>query len=244
MRRHDDAWRVVAGLAAAGGCALLVQRAATSVGRLVATAGAVPPAVALTDLVGAAVVGLGAGVAAWYAVSGLVVAACGVARWAGRPWLRAERASLRWGAPVLRRLVGTAAGVALGAGIVAGPAGAVSVRPPDDLGWSPTTTQTTGGTATGTAAEPPGSPPAAATPSPGTAERPSEDSTEDSTHLVRPGDSLWRVAAARLAARGDPATDAATAAEWPRWYAANRGVIGPDPDLLRPGQVLTPPVEP
>jgi hypothetical protein len=28
---------------------------------------------------------------------------------------------------------------------------------------------------------------------------------------------------------------------WPRWYAANRDAIGPDPDLLRPGTVLHPP---
>ena len=31
------------------------------------------------------------------------------------------------------------------------------------------------------------------------------------------------------------------AREWPRWYAANRSVIGHDPDRLLPGQLLLPP---
>jgi nucleoid-associated protein YgaU len=52
---------------------------------------------------------------------------------------------------------------------------------------------------------------------------------------VRAGDSLWALAAAEL---GPNATDPAVAARWPHWYAANLGVIGPDPDLIHPGQVL------
>jgi hypothetical protein len=57
---------------------------------------------------------------------------------------------------------------------------------------------------------------------------------------VHPGDSLWLIAARRL---GPDATDADIAATWPRWYAANHGVIGADPDLIIPGQVLTAPDE-
>lgn len=53
--------------------------------------------------------------------------------------------------------------------------------------------------------------------------------------VVSPGDSLWRIAQRHL---GDDPSDAAVVAEWPRWYDANRAVIGPDPDLLRVGQVL------
>lgn len=53
--------------------------------------------------------------------------------------------------------------------------------------------------------------------------------------VVRPGDSLWRIAERHLHEHAD---DAAVAAEWPRWYEANRAAIGPDPDLLRVGQVL------
>jgi hypothetical protein len=56
--------------------------------------------------------------------------------------------------------------------------------------------------------------------------------------VVRPGDSLWGIATAQLAPSGTPAQ---TAAAWPRWYAANRTVIGADPGLIKPGQRLAPP---
>lgn len=58
------------------------------------------------------------------------------------------------------------------------------------------------------------------------------------TVVVRPGDCLWRIAARALPA-GHTAADVARS--WPRWYAANRAVIGPDPDLIRPGQRLQAP---
>jgi nucleoid-associated protein YgaU len=56
--------------------------------------------------------------------------------------------------------------------------------------------------------------------------------------VVRPGDSLWSIAATEL---GPNATAEAIAERWPAWYAANRQLIGPDPDLLLPGQVLRTP---
>jgi hypothetical protein len=56
--------------------------------------------------------------------------------------------------------------------------------------------------------------------------------------VVRRGDCLWDLAAARL---GPAATAAEISAEWRRWYQTNRAVIGPDPDRLRPGQRLRPP---
>jgi resuscitation-promoting factor RpfA len=52
---------------------------------------------------------------------------------------------------------------------------------------------------------------------------------------VRPGDSLWSLAAGRL---GATPSAAHIQAEWPRWYAVNRRVIGSDPNLLRPGTTL------
>ena len=58
------------------------------------------------------------------------------------------------------------------------------------------------------------------------------------TVTVRRGDTLWDLAARHL---GAGATDGEIAAEWPRWYAANREVVGADPDLLLPGQQLAPP---
>jgi nucleoid-associated protein YgaU len=53
--------------------------------------------------------------------------------------------------------------------------------------------------------------------------------------VVRPGDSLWRIAQARLPSDAD---DAQVAAAVATLYAANRPVIGPDPDRLEPGQHL------
>lgn len=71
----------------------------------------------------------------------------------------------------------------------------------------------------------------------------SQASPQSSTDLtdpviVRRGDTLWDIAAARL---GPDPTNAEIAAAWPRWYAQNRQTIGVDPDLIFPGQPLTPP---
>ena len=52
---------------------------------------------------------------------------------------------------------------------------------------------------------------------------------------VRPGDSLWSLSAARL---GPFASDVDIALDWPRLYQANRDIIGANPHLLRPGQIL------
>jgi outer membrane biosynthesis protein TonB len=65
--------------------------------------------------------------------------------------------------------------------------------------------------------------------------------TTATTVSVRAGDTLWEIAAAHLPAGSG---DAAVAAAWPRWYEANRDVIGPDPDVIHPGQVLTAPGAP
>jgi nucleoid-associated protein YgaU len=59
--------------------------------------------------------------------------------------------------------------------------------------------------------------------------------------VVQPGDSLWSLAAHAL---GPNAGNAQIAARWPDWYAANRDVIGPDPNLILPGQVLRTPAAP
>jgi nucleoid-associated protein YgaU len=56
--------------------------------------------------------------------------------------------------------------------------------------------------------------------------------------VVRRGDSLWSIAAHHL---GPGANDAQISAEWPQWWAANRHVVGDNPDLIRPGQRLKPP---
>lgn len=53
--------------------------------------------------------------------------------------------------------------------------------------------------------------------------------------VVQPGDSLWAIARALLPA---DASDPAVAAAVADLYAVNRRLIGPDPDLLQPGQRL------
>ncbi|MGH3465301.1 MAG: LysM peptidoglycan-binding domain-containing protein, partial [Kribbellaceae bacterium] len=58
--------------------------------------------------------------------------------------------------------------------------------------------------------------------------------------VVRTGDSLWAIAATEL---GPEAGDAAIAARWPQWFAANAGLVGPDPDLIKPGQILHAPTQ-
>jgi hypothetical protein len=67
--------------------------------------------------------------------------------------------------------------------------------------------------------------------------RRSPDRVPDSV-LVRAGDTLWGITQRWLGPRSGPAE---IARQWPRWYAANRAVIGPNPDLILPGERLVPP---
>ena len=83
---------------------------------------------------------------------------------------------------------------------------------------------------------PPPSAPAPASPAPRQWTHPAARSA--AVIVVRRGDSLWSIAARRLGAH---ASAAAIATSWPRWYATNRQVIGPNPNLLFIGERLTPP---
>ena len=56
--------------------------------------------------------------------------------------------------------------------------------------------------------------------------------------VVRRGDTLWDIAARHLPAGASPGQ---VAVEWPRWYAANRAVVGADPHHIEPGMRLVPP---
>ncbi|TNB71632.1 LysM peptidoglycan-binding domain-containing protein [Arthrobacter sp. BB-1] len=55
---------------------------------------------------------------------------------------------------------------------------------------------------------------------------------------VQAGDTLWDIAARAL---GHGASDVDIALQWPRWYQANAALIGQNPDVLLPGQILQPP---
>ena len=62
------------------------------------------------------------------------------------------------------------------------------------------------------------------------------------SHVVVRGECLWHIASDRLLAEhGRTPTDGEVAAATQAWWQANAEVIGPDPDLLLPGQVLSPP---
>jgi LysM domain len=56
--------------------------------------------------------------------------------------------------------------------------------------------------------------------------------------VVRPGDSLWLIAARHLP---DQADVRQIALHTQAWYATNRATIGSDPDLIYPGTRLVPP---
>ena len=56
----------------------------------------------------------------------------------------------------------------------------------------------------------------------------STDQQVDRTYTVRPGDSLSKIAKALM---GD-------AKKWRALYEANKDVVGSNPDLIQPGQVL------
>jgi nucleoid-associated protein YgaU len=64
-------------------------------------------------------------------------------------------------------------------------------------------------------------------------------------HVVVRGDCLWHIATEQLLDQLDrPPDDHEVASAVRAWWRANADVIGPDPDLLLPGQVLLPPERP
>ncbi len=172
------------------------------------------------------------------------------------------RAAARLSSTVTPRLVRRAVGVALGLGVgVALGAGPSPAAPAREVSAAVQESAREAGLAVGDRGSP--AAPGTALPDPGwspppdpgwtpdppvvrpqpdvatvsaAARRPAPDAPAEV--VVRRGDSLWSVAARHL---GEEATDAEVAAEWPRWYTANRTVIGPDPDLILPGQVLRAP---
>lgn len=85
-----------------------------------------------------------------------------------------------------------------------------------DAGWTPRAPQTA----------PPGG---------GAAQRPT---TDRPTVTVRAGDCLWDIAAREL---GPDATPREIDRRWRDWHRENAAAIGPDPDVIVPGTVLTAP---
>lgn len=134
------------------------------------------------------------------------------------------------GGPV-RRLVLAACGVALVGAGVASPATAGSVQPGHgDRATGSAHRHLLAGLPLPDRASVPEAPEVAAA----AASRPVP--SRHPTVVVLPGDSLWSIAAATLPEDADPAQ---VDRRWRRIYAANRGAIGPDPDLVAPGVSLT-----
>jgi hypothetical protein len=196
----------------------------------------------------------------WFALAWLcaAMALVGATALPGRAGALADTVSGVLVPAAARRLLAAALGVTLVTGVGAGTAAAspgTPAPPPApiaslNLDWP--TTPAEGSATAPRAAAPPGSAgsdgPRAATPRaappgstatrstpPFAAPRRSEPSDEV---VVQRGDSLWSIAARHL---GSDATDEEIAGEWPRWWAANRHVVGDDPDLIKPGQRLLPP---
>jgi len=58
------------------------------------------------------------------------------------------------------------------------------------------------------------------------------------THTVEPGDSLWKIASEFLSGEGGSPTGRDISDLWRSIYDLNRDLIGDDPNLILPGQVL------
>jgi hypothetical protein len=79
-------------------------------------------------------------------------------------------------------------------------------------------------------------------PVPGTARHDVPPPVPHGAHVVVAGDCLWSIAEARLLRdHGREPSDGEVARAVQGWWAANHAVIGPDPDLLLPAQILRSP---
>ena len=185
----------------------------------------------------------------------LVVTSCAVLAWLGCVWIAsvvvlvavtaapgvAGRIATRWCtalAPAIARhmvrsalgLAALAAPIAATAPVAATPAATTSTTS------AASTEQPSPSTLPDVGRPPVGSPDDAAQ-----APDPPDDVTAGDaavTITVEPGDSLWAIADHHI---GPRATDRQVAAEWPRWFAANRDEIGPDPNHIVPGTMLRAP---
>ncbi len=83
-----------------------------------------------------------------------------------------------------------------------------------------------------------GTPPAKL-PLPSTQQNSTQQDSTQQTIVVQAGDCLWSIVEAKNVAASDQTIAKSVAA----WHRANRSVIGPNPDLLQPGQRLTEPGE-
>jgi nucleoid-associated protein YgaU len=183
-----------------------------------------------------ALLGLAAAGGAWLVLSWLAATfTIAVLAAATRAGAELRRAADRVTPATARRV----AAAVLGVGLAASPLGLAG--PATAEGGAPATRQTAGPLPGWTADRPAPPSRSAAEPRNGpVGGSPASAATALRVVVVRPGDTLWDIAARHL---GAGAAAAAVVAEWPRWYAANREVVGADPHLIRPGLGLRPPAQ-
>ena len=175
----------------------------------------------------------------------LVLAACGVTLSSGlTAGVLAGPALADPAPPVSRHAVERLSGLPLPARVLSAPAEARHGAPPAPAAaarWRESSRPRQSG-APSLPAIPPSAPQAPRDTAGPAAARASAPARGTSYAVVRPGDSLWAIAARDLPDHASPAT---VAAHWQEIYQANRAVIGADPDLIVPGQRLVlPPVGP
>lgn len=206
------------------------------------------------DIVELAAVAAGTTVAGWVGLHAFLALACVVAgRWGPR-WAAGERAVALHAPAFVRRLARAAAGAGVGLALTVPTAMAADLASGTDpsadggtavvLGWQPTERLAADRTDTRTADR-----------SASSSQRPRPErlslvnrgqrtaAGREPLVVVEPGDTLWAIAADRLAAEqaGTPLADAEIAAAVTRWHHANRQALGANPDLIRPGMVLRQP---
>ncbi|MCW2670124.1 MAG: hypothetical protein JWO27_2021 [Frankiales bacterium] len=191
----------------------------------------------------------------WLALVALLTWSCALP---GAPGRDAARLLRRVAPAPVRGLVRVAVGASLAASVLTGPAALAEDRSPTVAGSASDALDWPGlapiPSPAGTAA--PAVPaPVAAVPTPSAAAvvaapAPARVQVRVDAHprrsvvpapsevVVHTGDSLWAIAQREL---GTAATQRQVARAWPRWWSANREVIGDDPDVIHPGDRLTAP---
>jgi hypothetical protein len=176
----------------------------------------------------------------------VVLAGCAVL--AGLAWSWGVLGLLLTAATALPGVLGAAAGLLQRALVPAGLRRAAAVALGVGLGlagpWPAIAAAPTAPAAVPAAASPvpdwPAEPPAGNDPVPDRPGRPTPGA-----HVVVRGDCLWDIAESRLTGEsGRPPTAREVVAAVQAWWQANSEVIGSDPDLILPGQVLHPPNAP
>lgn len=204
--------------------------------------------------------------AGWISVGAAVGLLYTLSRQIGRDWRLGRAFITRFAPRAVRRMAGVVVTAGVGIGIATPCAFAAtdpgaephSATPPAvviDLGWQPTPETAAGGTigdstiGGGTGVTQPGQDRLRDPERRTLVDRRARHGTprdDGAPVLVQRGDTLWSIATEHLLPdEHPPSPDAPDPARIVRhvtaWHATNRDVIGPDPDLIRPGMALRAP---